>query len=118
MRDFNVEYNLTKIFSNSEQSNSNINNLVGKNDSLRNKKNKNNQNIANSAQTTENNFDIICLPCITSKQTRATVYNKAITKINKKFDKIHVNLWGLYNPTSLFGTKYAAILSDIKIIKT
>lgn len=67
MRDFNAKYDSTEIYSNSEQSDSNINDPVKKSNSLRNKKNKDNWNIANLAQATKNNFDSIYLSCITSK---------------------------------------------------
>lgn len=66
----------------------------------------------------ENDFDSLCPPCIASKQTRVTVRNKAITEVDEKLEKIHVDLWGPHDPVSLSGKKYAGILLDAKTRKT
>lgn len=40
-----------------------------------------------------------------------------MTKINKKLEEVHVNLWGPHYPPSLLENMYAGILIDVKIKK-
>lgn len=48
-----------------------------------------------------NNFDSLYLPCVASKQTYIVVQSKTITKLDGKFNELHVNLWGPHHSASL-----------------
>ena len=69
-----------------------------------------------SAQENED-FDTICLSCIISKQSCATIY-KPMMENKEKLEEVHVNLWGPYHSASLLGKKWAAIFLDAKTRKT
>lgn len=68
--------------------------------------------------TSNNNFDTLCIPCITSKQMRVVIYNKPMTEINKKFKKVYINLWGPHYPSSLSRNTYVRILINTKTKKS
>lgn len=114
MRDFSAKYNLIKVYSNLEYSKFDL--------KIKNQPKaiyKNNLTSNNLVQiATKDNFNSICLPCIATKQICRTDYNKMMTKIDKKLDKIHVNLWGPHYSTLLLEKTYAAILLDTKTQKT
>lgn len=66
----------------------------------------------------KNYFNSFYILYIINKQTNTTIYNKKITKADKKIDKIHVDLWGLHYLAFLLRKKYTGILLDAKIWKT
>ena len=80
------------------------------------KRNKNDENIANLVQVTKKKIDNIYLLYITNKQIIAIIYNKTITKINKKFDKIYIDLFDLYD-SIFFQSKIRCNLLDAKTKK-
>ena len=60
----------------------------------------------------KSDFDSLSLPYIASKQTQVVIWNILMTKIDKKLDKVHINLWGSYYPASIDGKTYGIILLD------
>lgn len=119
MKTFNNNvYDPIGVYGNSEQSVSNDNNNNNDNNKLKP------VYIPNPVSKTsllatppDNDFDCLWMPCIASKQTCVIFQNKPITKINKKTDKVHINLWGPYYPPFLSRTTYTIILLDTKTQK-
>lgn len=112
--DFSAKYNLTKVYSDLKHSESD-----SEIESQPKTIHKNDLHFDNSVWiATEDDFNSIYLPCIASKQTCMTVYNKAMTEVDEKLDEVHVNLWGPHYPASFSEKTYAAILLDAKTQKT
>lgn len=104
MGNFNINYNPAKVYSDSEESelkdkvslstiivftefntSTKVNNPI-KTNVKSSKVNNLAYNIVN------NNFDSLCLPYTTSKQTRIIIQNKSMRKVEGKFDKMYMNL--------------------------
>lgn len=117
MGNFNLKYNPTKVYSNSEGSGLEhkdegilpgldttssiaIPNILVTNIVIRT-----NGELATSSVCTAMNqdFDTLYSPCIASKQTCVVIRNKSMTIVKEKLDKVHINLWGLHHPKSLAG---------------
>lgn len=93
--DFNIKYNLTKVYSDLKQSESNTKSQPAVAEDQTANPNSlmlDDDNFANSAQTVETNFDNLCSPYIASKQSRAMIQNKPMTEANKKLQELHINL--------------------------
>lgn len=84
INNLNKAYDPTEIYSNFEQSN--------------NSNPSNNKGLIFIAKVSlltpspNNDFDSLYIPCITSKQTNIVLRNKLMNKVNKKLDKVHVDL--------------------------
>ena len=113
MRDFNTEYNPEEVYSNPEQSKSNNNTKVKAIQEIPKLL------IAFAFYITKiyNNFNSLCIPCISSKQTQVVNCSKPITKVKKKLEEIYVDLWGPHNLLLLSEKTYAVILMDAKTYK-
>lgn len=113
MGDFNAEYNPAETYSDFEQSGSENDVITDlampqPKDTL----------TAYASYASDNNFDSLCTPCISSKQTRVVVDSKPMTEVKEKLEEVHVDLWGPHNHPSISGKAYAAILLDAKTRKT
>ena len=53
----------------------------------------------------------LCEACIESKHTRI-VKSKRMTPTTKRLQEMNANLWGLYDPASILGKNYVALLLD------
>lgn len=78
MGDFNAKYNPKEIYNDSKQSKSNNDTKIEAVQKIPELL------IIFAFYTTKNNFDNLCTPCITSKQTQIVNRSKPITKVRKK----------------------------------
>lgn len=112
MRNFGKEYDSAKIYNdsiasklekspnNNSPSSSNLHNLKLEKFSNNNPQTKTIDKIRVS-KITNSNFDEIFKLCIGNKQTKIIKQQKLMTSIKEKFEKVHGNLWGPYDPSSL-----------------
>lgn len=66
-----------------------------------------------STSSIDLNDDIkqLCDPCIENKYTKI-VRHKKITLTTRRLQKIHADLWGLHDPSTLSGKIYVGLLLD------
>lgn len=132
----NIKYDITKIYGDSKKSEPDDSKLISSITS--NKKynyaelvNPNIKDHTKSNEFTDNlinigsiykiqyiNFNSLCLLYVTNIQTQIVIWNKPITKVDKKFDKIYMDFWRLYYSTSIKDKTYATILLNIIAQKT
>lgn len=127
MEDFNIEYNLAKVYSDSKESEPEAEKLPSPSSHTPEANSPIGtipaQSYTSSSEALvhtiiDNDFDSLCLPCVANKQTRIVIQNKPMTKVEGKFDEVHVDLWRPQHPASLSGKTYAAILLNAKTRKT
>lgn len=115
MYSLSKEYNPAKIYNDSEKFDSDYDDLITLN--------QNYKNITtfemsedSALATMMSNFDSLCGPYLSNKQTQTMIY-KLITKVNEKLEEVHVDLWSPHILPSLSTKTYVSILLYAKIYK-
>ena len=118
----NINYNPTKVYSNSKQSEPDTSSDKlypdTKNPTKSDEPTNNLISIGFTYMIKDSDFDSLYSPCIAIKQTRVVIWNKPMIKVDDKLDKVYIDFWEPYYPISIVGKTYTTILLDTKIQKT
>lgn len=133
MRNFNLKYDLSEVYSNSEDSSLEykdkgilpepdttsliaVPNTLGLNIVIL----RTNGELATSSVCTavRQDFDSLCYPCVASNQICVVIRNRLMTIAEEKLDKVHIDLCEPNYPGSLADKTYVAIFLDEKTRKT
>ena len=92
----NTNYDLTEVYSNSEESESDISpNKVDPDIGNLTKGDEPTDSsicISSMCMIKDSDFHSLYLPCVANKQTRVVIRNKPMTKVDNKLDKVHIDL--------------------------
>lgn len=126
MGNFNTEYNPVKAYSNSEESETKVEKLPLLSPHIPKTNSQIGITLAQSYASLSkalmriiinNNCNSFCL-AVANKQTYVIIWNKPMTKIEEKLNKMHIDLYKSYHLVSLSSTTYAVIFLDAKTQKT
>ena len=94
----NINYDPIKVYSDFKESKPDINsNKLDPDieDLTKDNKSTNNPTSIDSMHTIKkSDFHSLCSPFVASKQTQVVIWNKLMTKVDDKFNEVHIDLWG------------------------